>query len=102
MVSYHLQDQREVFGSTSPNNHRRLGDDLERVQVQQAINVATPPNGTATTTVVTASATSATASIKCRVEKLLQLPLWMLMLSVMDKNKIIELRGTPSPQCYQI
>lgn len=55
-VSNHLRDQREVFGSTPPNNHRRLGDDLERVQVQQAIIVTTPPNGTATTTAVTASA----------------------------------------------
>ena len=65
-VSNHLRDQREVFGSTPPNNHRRLGDDLERVQVQQAIIVTTPRNGTTTTTAVTASAPSATGSRKRR------------------------------------
>ena len=63
-LGQHLQADSEEFVSKTPPTRRRLGDELEGLQVQQVVDITTPP--TATTAVATAVTASARSAIRKR------------------------------------
>ena len=63
-LGQHLQTDSEEFVSKTPPTRRRLGDEFEGLQVQQVVDITTPP--TATTAVATAVTASARSAIRKR------------------------------------